>query len=224
MADDLDRFVPFLSDTFAQIQRESIHSLILDLRDNEGGSSDLGDALLAYLTDQPVQQYASMDVKVSEQIKAYYGRSDLAYRHAPHYDAIVQAPSGTVLTFGGQPLVPQPTERRFHGDLYVLIGPETYSAATMLAATVKDFQLGLLLGEETGGLATQYADIYPFELPHTGLRCIVSHKRFLRPSGLDDGKGVVPDIEGAVAMNGQAQAGDPVLEHTLAHIRERRNG
>ena len=53
----------------------------------------------------------------------------------------------------------------------------------------------MLVGEETGGSATQYADLCPFTLPRTGLQGFVSHKWFLRPSGADDGRGVLPDVE-----------------------------
>jgi hypothetical protein len=190
---DLERFETFLQETFTQIQLAGNQSLIIDLRHNDGGTSDLGDALLGFLTDQAVMQYASMDIKASPQIQAYYRQQAEGNKERRYFDEVVTAPGGTLLTIAGQPLVIHPNSLRFQGNVYVLIGRSTYSATVMLAATVKDYRLGVLVGEETGGLATQYADIYPFELPQTHLSAMVSHKRFARPSGRDDGRGVLPD-------------------------------
>ncbi|CAH2213789.1 hypothetical protein [Tepidibacter aestuarii] len=65
----------------------------------------------------------------------------------------------------------------------------------MLSSTVKDYKMGHLIGEETCRLATNYGDIYGFKLPNTGLSTFVSHKYFVRPNGLDTGKGVIPDYD-----------------------------
>jgi hypothetical protein len=221
---DVERFEMFLQETFSQIRQAGTQSLIIDLRHNDGGTSDLGDALLGFLTDQAVMQYASMDIKASPQVQAYYRQQAEANKERRYFDDVVTAPGGTLLTIAGQPLVIHTNPLRFQGDLYVLIGRSTYSAAVMLAATVKDYRLGVLVGEETGGLATQYADIYPFELPQTHLHGMVSHKRFVRPSGGDDGRGVLPDywVEAGDAAQGAEK--DAIVEYTkeLIHARLKR--
>ena len=87
------------------------------------------------------------------------------------------------------------------------------------AATVKDYRLGTLVGEETGGLATCYGDIYPFDLPRTKIAVGVSHSRFVRPSGEDDGRGVVPDFEVKEDTNDRRGGVDTVLEFTKKLIK-----
>jgi len=81
----------------------------------------------------------------------------------------------------------------------------------MFASTIKDYKLGTLIGEETGGLATSYGDIYPFQLPNTRLHCGVSHKRFVRPSGEDDGRGVLPDHQVEINVDDIAAGNDKVM-------------
>jgi C-terminal processing protease CtpA/Prc len=193
---DPERFEAFLEQTFAQIRREGVRALVVDLRNNTGGNSVLGEMLLGYVADRPVAQLARREVKVSQQIKELYrGPQRDRARFDPDYDRILAAPEGSLLNLPARPATPQPVDQRFRGDLYVLIGPATYSSAIMLASAVKDHRLGVLVGEETAGTATLYGDACPFTLPHTGLQGFVSHKWFLRPSGVDDGRGVLPDVE-----------------------------
>jgi C-terminal processing protease CtpA/Prc len=63
-----------------------------------------------------------------------------------------------------------------------------------LAAALQDYRLATLLGQETGGLASSYGEFMRSALPHTGLRLNVSYKYFVRPNGLEDGRGVIPEM------------------------------
>ncbi len=71
----LEAYIPFQSflvEAFTIFQRDSIHTLVIDVRGNYGGNSSLGDALLSYITDQPFTQVSRMDVKVSPQVRELY--------------------------------------------------------------------------------------------------------------------------------------------------------
>lgn len=81
----------------------------------------------------------------------------------------------------------------FSDNIYVLTSSKTFSSASVFAATIKDYNIGQLIGEETGGLATHFGDLYEFKLPKSDLIAFVSHKYFIRPNGLDTHRGVVPD-------------------------------
>ncbi len=223
-------FNRFLEETFTGIQQQPIEALIIDLRQNGGGNSMLGDALLGYLTDRPFAQVARMDVKMSRPIKAYYKTmAPWWVRWVPGWffglfnsqaRLLYGARDGEIVTFEQDPVAPEPNPLRYAGPVYVLVGARTFSSATMFAATVKDYGFGILVGDETGGLASHFGDVYTFFLPATRLGIGVSHKRFLRPSGVDDGRGVLPDVE-VIATPADLEAGrDPVLETTLRLIRQ----
>lgn len=223
---DLSQFKTFLKETFTQIQKDGIESLIIDIRKNGGGNSMLGDALLSYITDNPFDQFSRVEVKVSKQIKKYY-RSflpwyirwlPLQYLH-PFGRKIWSTPEGGIVAFSSEPKKPKENPLRFRGQVYVLIAPYTFSSAADFAATIKDYQLGTLIGEETGGLATSYGDIYLFDLPKARIMVGVSHKRFVRPSGEDDGRGVLPDYEVKGSIEDFNKGIDSVMEFTKELIK-----
>jgi hypothetical protein len=218
-------FAGFLDSTFREIHRSGVRELVLDLRDNGGGNSSLGDSLLAYMSEDPYRQMAQMDVKVSSQIKRYYALNLPWYSRwypplfSDFFKALYETPVGEIASFPGTLVQPDPNPLRFREDVYVLINSGTFSSATMLAATVKDYNLGTLVGEETGGLATSYGEVFPFDLPETRLEFGCSSKRFLRPSGEDDGRGVLPDVEAPAVPGGEQ---DGVLQRALQLIAEQR--
>jgi len=235
---DLEKFNTFLEETFRKIKEEEIEYLIIDIRNNSGGNSTLGDALLDYLTDKPWRQFSKIELKVSKQIKEYYQDPlsilkklypesyESAYQASREwyqsvYQEIASLPEGGI--FSSYPEFTEPSENplRFHGKIYVLIGSHTFSSAVGFAATVKDYGIGTLVGEETGGLPTQFGDIYPFWLPNTNLPVGVSHKKFYRPSGIDDGRGVLPDIEVTTTLEDILEGKDPVIEQVLEIIKSK---
>jgi hypothetical protein len=184
----LERFQGFLESTFTQIQTRALKTLIVDLRSNGGGDSALGTALLDYLTDQPYRLSARAEVKVSTQMAQF--------REAKGYGAAWPAGMANGAIFKTGISFDQPTQNalRFKGNIYVLISKETFSSAMQLASAFKDFKVGTLVGEETKEPATSYGEPIPFTLPNTGLEVRVSSTYWIRPSGLDDGRGVIPDV------------------------------
>lgn len=187
---DFNGFKDFLDETFKDINNRGIKELIIDLRQNGGGNSSLGDLLVEYIYDGNYKSGAKMDLKVSQELIDYYQENNyLSEDELNTFKEMIGErysfnPSAT-RSFMENPV--------FDGDTYFLIGKNTFSSAVMLSATVKDYNMGYLIGEETGGLATHYGDIYSFTLPNTKLAVGVSHKYFVRPNGLDTGKGVLPD-------------------------------
>lgn len=187
---DFEGFQSFLDKTFKDINEKGINNLIIDLRANGGGNSSLGDLLVEYIYDGAYKSVSKMDIKVSKEIIDFYkenyglGEEDIKF---------FQKKIGELHTTKLEPKRYYKENAVFRGDTYFLIGKNTFSSAVMLASTVKDYNIGYLIGEETGGLATHYGDIYSFSLPNTKLFVGVSHKYFTRPNGLDTGRGVLPD-------------------------------
>jgi len=187
---DFDGFKVFLDKTFKDINDRGINDLIIDLRENGGGNSSLGDLLVEYIYDGNYKSVSSLDIKISEEIIKYYGENnDLSEEELNNYKTKI----GEKYTYTPKATRMYRDECVFHGDTYFLIGKNTFSSAVMLASIVKDYNIGYLIGEETGGLVTHYGDIYSFVLPNTKLNVGVSHKYFVRPNGLNTGRGVLPD-------------------------------
>ena len=186
----LESFADFFEQAFTTFRERNLHTLVIDLRKNGGEDSRVGDMLVSYITDQPYRMFARIDAKLSKQALEWLRR----YGEEILEDDIASAVGETVT--GEPPLeTPPPTSLRFGGDVFVLTSRCTASSATDFAAVVKDFGLGTVVGEETGGLPTDFGDSIIFTLPETGLELRVSYKYFVRPGGFDDGRGVLPDCE-----------------------------
>ena len=108
---------------------------------------------------------------------------------------------------------------------YMLTDHLVFSSAVMFADAFRDYNVGTIVGYETGGTPSHYGYPRTFELKNSGIDFGVSRTHFNAPKPRpgDDQHGVLP----AVAVNREllvpyrAEA-DPVLAFTLAHIRKNR--
>ncbi len=78
--------------------------------------------------------------------------------------------------------------------LALLCDRGTYSAASFEAMCFKDYKMGVIAGEETGGRASGSGDIEHVTLPNSRLVCGIATRWFMRRAGYDDGRGVLPDL------------------------------
>ncbi len=91
----------------------------------------------------------------------------------------------------------------------------TYSAGSFEAMLFKDYGMGIVAGEETGGRASGSGNIEHVTLPNSRLVCGIATGYFPRRAGYDDGRGVLPDLPLDVTLN------DSVLvEEICAHVRK----
>lgn len=204
-------FRSFLAESFAAVRAAGADDMIIDLRNNGGGDSRAGDLLMSYLTTHKLPSVAYVDVKVTDEIKRYY-RTLLpdGFRWLPLHQAIPMlrqiqntAP-GESFRFHPDAARPKPRrktpEDAFAGNLYVLIGPRTYSSAVIFAAPLKHFGRATFVGEETGEPLIFYGENYYFDLPNTRLQTQVSHKTFALVGATNPGVGIRPDIPSSDAL------------------------
>jgi C-terminal processing protease CtpA/Prc len=157
--------------------------LIIDIRKNGGGDTGLNALLLTYLTSNPFYEYSKHIEKLTSDIRTlneYYSQfkmdTILERTKYKYYENKVE-----------NPLL-------FKGNVFLLTGIETFSSGTDLAMLIKDYNLGKIIGQETGGIPTCFGDHFDFVLPNTKTNVRVSYKWSLRPSTTDDNRGVIPDI------------------------------
>ncbi|MCU0635588.1 MAG: S41 family peptidase [Gemmatimonadaceae bacterium] len=171
--------------------------LVVDLRRNPGGSTDQVETLLARLTARPCPLAAQVLERRNAANLRWWERSSRV---------------GAVVEDDQVPVVqPAGATRRFPGDVRVLISPYTYSAAIVMATAVQDCNVGVLIGEETGGFANQTAQIHFFDLPNTRLRAFAPTRLVLRPSGVRDVRPVVPTHVVSTSAGVMSMAQDAAL-------------
>ncbi len=223
-----DDFAQRLAAILRQAVGDSIGALVVDLRRNGGGNSQLGELLLQHLTGAPFRMAARKEWKMSAEYRAMLrARAEQARRQdsvrfaASNGDVelrrLLEGPDGRMLTSDSRPRTRPRLEPRFDGPVCVLIGPGTFSSAMMTANAIQDYRLATLIGEETGGVPTSFGEQYAFRLPNSQLPVTISSARFVRASGDASVRaGVVPDIEVRPTAEDLRAGRDPVLERAMS--------
>lgn len=192
---DLEKFKPFADRSFESLKTSHTKNLIVDLRDNLGGDSDVGDYLLQYLLDKPFSQYDIVLEKNSQLLKNRLLRHRIGKPLSGSDSVLLSKRNGSVDTVknGTDPLLNLPN--RFQGSVYVLINSQTFSSAADFAQAFFHYHRGALIGEETGGLILSFGDIVSGVLPHTKMPFVISSKLYLNiGANANDWHGVIPTI------------------------------
>jgi len=201
----------FFRSSFSKIQDKNYRYVIIDLQNNSGGNSAFADTLLSYITDKPYRLFGGGHLKVSSYILSQTSLFD-------------QYEMGAIVEFPEIPLsTPPDRPAKFSGDVYCLISNNTFSTAVGFAAVLKDFEIGTLVGEETGGIPTTFGDDAYYTLPRSSIGVVSSMKFFIRPNG-DPAyvmEGVKPDVKVPVTGLDILKGRDQVLE-TVKGIIERK--
>ena len=174
---DLKSFKEFLRTTFTTIKDQGISNLILDLRENGGGSSSLGIELFQYLSDKPFHQFEKAIIKSNDKLKEKEVKKLIK---------------------------PRKNSLRFTGNIYVLQSNYTFSSASTFTWAFKHFEMGKIIGEEAGGMSITHGVFQTETLPNSGLGISVSTRKFtLVGASENDIHGTLPDykVSAQVAMD-----------------------
>ena len=219
----------FLDKMFSEIREKEVEKIIIDLRNNGGGASLLGDLLMYYCSiPDTIQGYQGGAVKISELYRQTY-RNDFEYRKRNflknnpekefkiprliRYEKEKRHKDYSYFDNIKKHFDLTGIENRFKGEIILLIGPKTFSSASMFATVLSDNKQAILIGEPIGQKPTSFGDILRFKLPRTHTDVCVSHKLFQRPDSTeDDEKSLCPDIVVYPAIEDYLDGEDPVFE------------
>lgn len=179
-ADNLNDYNIFLMNTFKKIKQDSIHSLIIDVRGNYGGWPKIAAELFHYISDTYFKTMAMSHLKISGAYKNFifnrypflrHNRSFIPERkHFIDLQAVVSEPAGSFVTESSFfNIEPHREDYEFTGDCYLLINRDSYSAASSFASTFQCYQMGPIIGEETGGTKIFRANAITEKLNKTGI-------------------------------------------------------
>jgi len=189
---DEEKYQQFIDSAFSQIVERKSNNLIVDLRNNGGGDDSFSDYLISYFADRPFKWNSSFKLKTSrflkEHIRKNYDTTDTYWQNALNHK------NGEIYDYKFKEYQPQPSSKRFKGNVYVLVNRQSYSQATVTAAQIQDYGFATIVGEETGEYPSLYASIFQFALPNTGISVNVSKGFITRVNGDIIEQGVVPDI------------------------------
>lgn len=175
----------FADSMFAALRALAIDNLVIDVRDNGGGNSAVGDTLLRYIAPKPFKQFGKSLARVTPTTRRLGNRS----LPAPGWHYYAGSTSG-------QMVKPRTlAEGHYDGNVFLLTSHRTFSSASSFSWAFKYFGMGTVVGEETGGMNVCYGDVLRYRLPSSGLRCQISWKRFWQYGADESGiHGTLPDV------------------------------
>jgi hypothetical protein len=211
----LDKFKTFLDSTFKSIEAGNVKNLIIDIRNNGGGNSSLGDELMQYISKNDFRQFDSGFVKISNELNKK-GKLNWIDSSKRVIGSLYNFLDTSKTKLRENPL-------RYKGKSYLLIGGHTFSSATGFASSFQCYKVGKIIGTETGGITACFGDVYTFELPNTKLDVGVSYKKFFNACGVDNKRGVMPDYIVENTFEDDKKGIDRVLEFTVDIINQSKN-
>lgn len=222
----------FYKETFEKIKNAGAKYLIIDVRNNYGGSLHEINNLYSYLADKPyVLIKPSQLTSRLTPLKTNYFRKSNAFQYAFKslaYPTYLFAQTFSTYKKDGKTYYKmkadkptKPNKNAFHGKVFVLINGGSFSASSIITAKLKYDKRAVLVGEETGGANDgTVAGFYSYQkLPNSkinlpiGLLLVQPNIDFMNTK-----KGVSPDIKITESMQDIIDKKDPQLEWVKQEI------
>lgn len=187
----------FLKEVFNQLKKSTVEHLIIDVRDNEGGSDEVVVELLTYLVKQPLQVKLDYEPymtfrRIPSKLQSYVNSWDdfvskmagqLKYRQEGYYSL----PPTTFRI--------EPAYKAFEGNSYLMVNAANSSATFYLAMIAQKYNIASVIGEETGGnlQGINSGAIYFLRLPNSNIEIdipIIGNRALT----MQENKGITPDF------------------------------
>ncbi len=208
---------------FKQVLDSKLEKLVIDIRQNGGGTEGYEDYVLSYLAKEPYTKYRYVQTNTlnysfldftqyREPEKRDGLRKDLEKEFYATTDGRLLRKPGFMDTEPSKPEI-------FSGKLYALISGKTYSGGSEFAALLKQLTDCTFIGEETGG--GFYGQTSGFSLnlllPHTEQTVRIPIMKFavnVADKTIPEGRGVLPDIPLEPTIKQYLAGEDAVLLYT----------
>ena len=215
----------FFRQSFRKLQETKTKNLIIDLRENTGGYVSSSNLFTKYLINKPFKDSDTSEA-ITKSIKhPYYVRGSLSYWFSTQLisrkmvDGLYHDKRSETHFFHPK------TKLHFDGNIYILQGGYTYSAATIFTSTIKGQQNVTIVGEESGGGSYGNTAMYlpTIILPNSKLRVVMpTFRTVLNSSQQKNGRGVLPDVYVAPTVESIRKGIDIKLETAKSLVKSNR--
>jgi len=175
-----NNFDKFLHESFGSLKKNDIENLIIDIRYNGGGSDDLVEELIGYISPVPYKILEKSTVKYSRNMKEFLKKNNPDwYMESFFY-------SDGLHTFNFEETAPREESFRYNGNIYMLISNYTFSSAATCAWIFRQAEIGTIVGEEAGEIGITFGNALNFTLPNTHIVFRSSCKKFYQMNTTDE--------------------------------------
>ncbi len=184
----------FYLDAFRRTAENNSEYLILDLRDNMGGSSSWADEFLSYIVKEngPINYVCGW--KRNEDVNERLSNDSKIITVKEKY--------------------------RYSGEVYVLTSAKTFSSATWFVIGVKDNGLGKIIGTKCGNNSVRYGFSIGEKLPNTKFYFSTSQRIWSRSKeGIARKEQFIePDVEIVNSIDDHVNNIDPCWEYVINNL------
>lgn len=223
---DPKEFKSKLVDLFKEIKKKKAKNLIIDIRQNIGGYRINAINLYAFLTDEPFKQRISESAITNvlpHKENVIHTMSDYSKFFEMYFASAKEENGRWLLTEDHAQAEMIPYKKAFQGKVNVLVGGNTFSAASAFALNTKNDQNITLVGEETGGgcyfHTGQYSALY--ELPNSKIMVrmpFVKIDKYVLDNSIPKGSGILPDIKVTMTVKDLIDGKDSQLDFIVRQI------
>lgn len=234
-------FCGFLDSVFSTIKQKAIPNLVVDVRNNPGGSDPNYEKVFTYLTERPFRENTLAYINFGEVPLPQHYRWSSAYpenqkREEAELNALrkeifaVQDGLRFLQTPARNPVYYPDSANHFSGNLYLLIDENVASAASHFASLVRAYSNATIVGMETTGGYYGHNGHFPMEyvLPESKIRTrfsIVWVEQDVKTlSSQPVGRGIIPDVEVEQSYADFLLNEDTQLKAVMEMIEERAGG
>ncbi len=224
---------PVFSKYVAQMIKESndkgISKLVLDLRNNNGGSEIICLQLLYHLTNR--KDLADFDLYVHNgRFYKHYFKNDLQDYIENYFKRNSKYPPTDTLFHAGQAnskesLFDKITDQEspyfihkdrpvFNGKIVVIADFSTHSAGALFTTLLQDNKIAQVVGTELSNNPTGPTTWTPFKLPNSKIEVSISSQYLIRPDKAKKNK-FIPDFYMEKSLQNMMDGQDPLFEKAL---------
>lgn len=213
----------FLKTVFQELETNKTSHLIVDLRDNGGGTDAYGKILFAHFIDKPYRFYKHLRANnVEYSFFEYTGISSEQQKEFPL--GFKKNKEGTYdLKFHPNLGEQKPIPPIFKGKVYVLLNGNSFSGTGECTSLMHFHKVAKFIGEECG--AGYYGNTSGFmpqlTLPNTEIRVRIPMIRYtMAVSGYPEDRGIIPDYPVSPKIEDLLKDKNTVMEFTLDLIKK----
>ena len=142
-------FPNFLQSAFDHIESNKIKNLIIDLRNNHGGTDEFGKLLFSYLISYDFDYYSSLTINTDS--FGFFKYSNMQGSKVP--GRLIKANAAGTFDVIHHPNVgkQKPSQPTYSGKIYVLINGGCFSTASECISMIHSNTNAVFIGEESGG-------------------------------------------------------------------------